>query len=294
MCPPFFSSAVTVSLWTFVPLIFPRVYFIPHCHLFSAICLALLSPLLFSAFAVSSSPSDLPILSSIFTCHCVSLLHLPLFDFLHLFFSFPVLFLSLGWGWNLGNQWREHQGDEARASYRAHQEWRPTRPSGAQEGWRLGAWIWWVNLRKHSLLTHLHALSQGTPSGRWWVEGGRTILPSQDPSPIPGTNPPGSGRGLVALWCLSGGGHSWALGFWRGAVVEVLLWVLSPLPAVTCSQFPCHPAVTFHLLATEQKHSAGTLQKSAGCDFIASMTTQTVYRVWMTRVVKSNVSCGKE
>lgn len=75
---------------------------------------------------------------------------------------------------------------------------------------------------------------------------------------------------MVGLGCLSGGGRSWALGFWGGAGVEVLLWVLLPPPAVTCSQFPCHPAVTFHLLATEQKHSAGTLQKGGGSDFSAS------------------------
>lgn len=248
---------------------------------------------LFSGFrCLSLFPSDLPLLPSISTCHCVSLVCLPPFGFLLLSLSFLVFFLSVGRRWNLGDQWREHQGHEARESHRAYQEWRPARPSGAQEGWRLCARIWWVNLRKHSLLPHLHALSQGTPSGRWWVEGERTILPSQDPSPIPGTNPPGRGRGLVWCWCLSGGGHSWPLGFWGEAGVKVLLWVLLPPPAVTCSQFPCHPAVTFHLLATEKKHSAGTLQKGGGSDFSASMNTETVYRVWMTRVVKVNVSCG--
>lgn len=36
------------------------------------------------------------------------------------------------------------------------------------------------------------------------------------------------------------------------------------LGSVTCSQFPCHPAVTFHLLASERKPSAGTLQNGGG------------------------------
>lgn len=93
----------------------------------------------------------------------------------------PLVFSTLlpsplppGWRRNPGDQRREHQRYEARSGHRAHQEWRPPSPSGAQEGWRLCAWIWWVNLRKHSLLTHLHTLSQGAPSRWWWVEGART------------------------------------------------------------------------------------------------------------------------
>lgn len=106
-------------------------------------------------------------------------------------------------------------------------------------------------------------MSQGTPSGRWWVEEGRTILSSQDPSPIPGTNPPGRGRGLMVLGVFLVEVAAGLWDFWGSAGVEVLLWVLLP-PAVTCTQFSCHSAVTVHPLATEQRHYAGTLQKGGG------------------------------
>lgn len=78
-------------------------------------------------------PSDSPLLPphhSIFTCHSLTLLYPPTF-----FLSWsPSIFYPVGRRRNLGDQWREHQGHEARASHRAHQEWRPARPSGAQEG----------------------------------------------------------------------------------------------------------------------------------------------------------------
>lgn len=48
---------------------------------------------------------------------------------------------------------------------------------------------------------------------------------------------------------------------WRGGAGSVAR------PAFACSVFPCHPAVTFHLLATEQKHPGGTLQRGGGSDF---------------------------
>lgn len=213
ICPPFpFPPAVTVSLWTSVAShLSSCVLSFPTVTCFFTFCLAPLSPLFFSRLLPSLLfPSDLPLLPSIITCHSVSLLRLP--PLASSFSSFP----SAGRRWNPGDQWREHQGHEARESHWAHQKRGPARPSGAQEGWRLCAWIWWVNLRKHSLLPHLHALSQGTPSGRWWVKGGRTILPSQDPSPIPGTHPPGRGRGLVGLGCLSGGGHPLGFGIFLG------------------------------------------------------------------------------
>lgn len=278
-------STVTVSFWTFVSLIFCLVCFLPPCHLFSAFCLALLSPLLFSGFCCLFFFPNLPPVPSIFTCLW---LPPPAYVLLFLYFSGPLPFF-VGRRWNLGDQWREYQGHEACTSYRAHQEWRPARPSGAQEGWRLGAWIWWVNLRKHSLLPHLHALSQGTPSGWWWVEEGRTILPSQDPSPIPGTNPPGRGRGLMVLGVFLVEVAAGLWDFWGSAGVEVLLWVLLPPPAVTCTQFSCHSAVTVHLLATEQKHCAGTLQKGGGSVSVLQWKEKLV---WLTRIVKINVFCG--
>uniref|UniRef100_A0A4W6FDI1 Membrane-associated guanylate kinase, WW and PDZ domain-containing protein 1 n=1 Tax=Lates calcarifer TaxID=8187 RepID=A0A4W6FDI1_LATCA len=94
---------------------------------------------------------------------------------------------------------------------------------------------------------------QGTPSGRWWVEGKeeeRTNLPSQDPSLIPGTNPTREGRwGLVGVGSLSGGGHPWALGiflFFHGrgqGEAGLLLWVLLPLLPLLLS-----PALSFHVI----------------------------------------------
>lgn len=142
--PPPFPSCHCFPL----NLIFLLVYLLPSSHLFSfAPRLALRSPPLIWAPAVSHL--SLWFTSSLFHFH-LSLLPPP-----------PVSF-PLGRRRNLGDQRREHQGHEARASHRAHQEWRPASPSGAQEGWRLCAWIWWVNLRKHSLLAHLHTLSQGT------------------------------------------------------------------------------------------------------------------------------------
>lgn len=47
-----------------------------------------------------------------------------------------------------------------------------------------------------------------------------------------------------------------------------------PPPALTCTQFSCHSAVTVHLLATEQKHS-GTLQKGGGSLSVLPVTTKT-------------------
>lgn len=114
-----------------------------------------------------------------------------------------------GWRRDPGNQRREHQGNEARTSYRAHQERRAPRPSGAQEGRRLGARIWWVNLRKHSLLPNLHALTRGTPVGRAVV--GRTVFPSQDPSPVPGHVLRGGG-GVCRSWWWSLRAGAGALG----------------------------------------------------------------------------------
>lgn len=102
-----------------------------------------------------------------------------------------------GWRRDPRNQRREHQGNEARTCHRAHQERRAPRPSSAQEGRRLGARIWWVNLRKHSLLPNLHAVIQGERllDGRWREElhfPPRTLHLSLETSS-------GEGEGFVGL-----------------------------------------------------------------------------------------------
>lgn len=133
-----------------------------------------------------------------------------------------------------GNQRREHQGNEACARHRAHQEWWAPRPPGAQEGRRLGARIWWVNLRKHSLLPNLHAVIQGERllDGRWREElnfNPRTLHPSLDTSSWEGGG--GGGRGgwfLVVVSKVRRGG----------------LLVPSPPPAPTCTEFSCHSHVS--------------------------------------------------
>lgn len=51
--------------------------------------------------------------------------------------------------------------------------------------------------------------------------------------------------------------------------------VLLPPPAVTHTQFSCHSAVTVHLLATKQKHSAGTFQNGGGSVSVLPVTTKT-------------------
>uniref|UniRef100_A0AAQ5Z7T8 Membrane-associated guanylate kinase, WW and PDZ domain-containing protein 1 n=1 Tax=Amphiprion ocellaris TaxID=80972 RepID=A0AAQ5Z7T8_AMPOC len=96
----------------------------------------------------------------------------------------------------------------------------------------------------------------GRPADGGGSKGGkRTQSPSHCPSPIPGTNLPGRGEkwgellGLGGL--LYGGGVSWAFGiFGRGSRGGGCSCGCRCPPAVTCSQFPCHPVVTFHLLAT--------------------------------------------
>lgn len=56
-----------------------------------------------------------------------------------------------------------------------------------------------------------------------------------------------------------------------GAEVEVApVGAVAPC-AVTCFQFPCHPAVTFHLLASGRKRSAGTWHNDGGL---------LLYRIW--------------
>lgn len=276
-----------MSLWTPVAShLSSCVLSLPTVTCFFAFCLAPLSPLFFCLLLSLLFPSDLPLLPSIITCHSVSLLRLPP---LSSSFSF---FPSAGRRWNPGDQWRKHQGHEARESHRAHQKRGPARPSGAQEGWRLCAWIWWVNLRKHSLLPHLHALSQGTPSGRWWVKGGRTILPSQDPSPIPGTHPPGRGRGLVGLGCLF---------WWRSPAG---LWdFFGGEQGWRCTCGCCRPplllspALSFHVIPLSlftfwplsKSTLLGLYRKVVGLIVSALIKTETVYRDWMSRLVKINV-----
>lgn len=159
--------------------------------------------------------------------------------FFHFFFflscSSPVF---VGWRWNPGDQWWEYQGHEACASYWAHQEWRPTRPSGAQEGWRLSARIWWVNLRKHSLLPNLHALiwNRLVDGG-----GGKNYTALLGPSTHPWDKSSRDGEEFDGHGCLSGGGHCWAMGFWGGGQQEwrCSCWSCCP-SAETCTQFSCH------------------------------------------------------
>lgn len=55
---------------------------------------------------------------------------------------------------------------------------------------------------------------------------------------------------------------------------------LTPSCCHLLSVLSCHLAVTFHLLGTEQKHSAGTLQEGGGSDFQCYMEKkETVYMV---------------
>ena len=81
-----FPSSVIVPLWTSVPLIFP------FCVFHSPLSLVFR---ILSCYAVSPFPSDLPPLSSVFTCHSDSLLCLP--PFLSLLSSFlpPLLRLVM-------------------------------------------------------------------------------------------------------------------------------------------------------------------------------------------------------
>lgn len=137
--------------------------------------------------------------------------------------------------------------------------------------------------------------SHPEPGGRSVAGGGlkvkelnhppRTLHPSLEQ--VTGNGEGGGG--------LRGWGGVCRLAPWRLFVVEVTPWAfgisgesrglrVAPVgavapPAVTCSQFPCHLAVTFHLLGTEQKHSAGTLQEGGGSDFSATWKKTNVYRV---------------
>ncbi len=77
---------------------------------------------------------------------------------------FYALFISLGWGWDPGDQWGEHQGHEARPRHWTDQKRWPKSPPGPKEGGRLCARIWWVNLREHPLLPCLHPL-RSSPMG---------------------------------------------------------------------------------------------------------------------------------
>lgn len=265
---------------------------LPH-HLFSAYCLVLLSPLPLLALLSHLTPIYLP-----FPPSSPVTLYLLLGSFLPPFsLSGPIpCFFFLGWRWNLGDQWREYERHETCTSYRTNQEWRPARPSGAQEGWRLGAWIWWVNLRKHSLLTHLHALSLGTPSGRWWVEEGRTILPSQDPLPIPETNPPGRGLMVLSFFLVEG-----CAGLWFFCLFVCLLIGgggaagAAPVGAVASS---CSPALSFHViplsLFTFWPLSKSTLELYRKVVGLFKCFLWQPKLVWLTRIVKSVSLVGKK
>lgn len=81
-------------------------------------------------------------------------------------FTHSVSVLLSGWRWDLGNQWREHQGHEARPRHRTDQKRWAKSPPGPKEGRRLRAGIWWVNLREHPILPCLHPLRSPPDGGR--------------------------------------------------------------------------------------------------------------------------------
>lgn len=101
-------------------------------------------------------------------------------------------------------------------------------------------------------------------------KGEELYYPPRTPHPSLGHTHQGGGGAWLVLGVFLVEVTRWALGFFwgggRGGGAPAGAAAPLPPPAVTCSQFPCHPAVTFHLLATEQKHSAGTLQKGGGSD----------------------------
>lgn len=76
------------------------------------------------------------------------------------------LHFFIGWRWDPGDQWGEHQGHEARPCHWTDQKRWPKSPPGPKEGGRLGARIWWVNLREHPLLPCLHTLRSFPRGGR--------------------------------------------------------------------------------------------------------------------------------
>lgn len=76
---------------------------------------------------------------------------------------------------------------------------------------------------------------RGTLCGRWWVEGERTKSTFQHPSPIPGTNPPGRGRGrrlVVSLFLVEVTSGLWY--FVRGVGTEEAAPVGAVAPAPCC------------------------------------------------------------
>lgn len=90
----------------------------------------------------------------------------PLWSELYLFLPEYALYLLIlswfsylsGWRWDLGDQWREHQGHEARPRHWTDQKRWPKSPPGPKEGRWLRARIWWVNLREHPILPCLHPM----------------------------------------------------------------------------------------------------------------------------------------
>uniref|UniRef100_A0A667YCD5 Membrane associated guanylate kinase, WW and PDZ domain containing 1b n=1 Tax=Myripristis murdjan TaxID=586833 RepID=A0A667YCD5_9TELE len=91
---------------------------------------------------------------------------------------------------------------------------------------------------------------------------------SPDPPPHPGSLPPEreGGWSWVSFWWRSPPGPlsiTYHQGR-RGGGVEISPMGAVTPSAVTCSQFPCHPTVTFHLLATEQGTLLGLYRKVVG------------------------------
>lgn len=85
---------------------------------------------------------------------------------------------------------------------------------------------------------------------------GRTVFPpSQDPSPIPGHVLRGGGGGICwFLVVVSDLRAAVGVGVGGGGGLPGAGVPPPPLPpALTCTEFSCHSALTFHLLGTEQK-----------------------------------------
>uniref|UniRef100_A0AAQ4RIX7 Membrane-associated guanylate kinase, WW and PDZ domain-containing protein 1 n=1 Tax=Gasterosteus aculeatus aculeatus TaxID=481459 RepID=A0AAQ4RIX7_GASAC len=107
--------------------------------------------------------------------------------------------------------------------------------------------------------------ARGHPVNGGGSKGERTILPSEDPFTRPWDKPTREGEAVsvsrVSFWWRSRLGFFIFLWWWCGGGGRGLSPVLRS-PALCF-----HPAVTFHLLATEQKHPGGTLQRGGGSDF---------------------------
>lgn len=230
--PPPFPSCHCFPL----NLIFLLVYLLPSSHLFSfAPRVALRSPPLIWAPAVSHL--SLWFTSSLFHFH-LSLLSPP--------GLLPTRSATKSW----------------RSTARAPRAWSTREPSSSSR-MEAGESIWCsrgvtalcLNMVGQSTKTFPSRPSSHPEPGDTQADGGGLKVKELNRSPSPRILHPSleqtyqgwergvRGVGGVAsrFWSLCGGGHSWAFLGFRGRArgSRLLLWVLSPPPAVTCSQF-CH------------------------------------------------------